>query len=244
MPTTEQISFEGPLGTLRGMLHRPDGVDPTPAVMLLHGFTGQHIESDRLFVQVARALADAGFAALRFDFYGSGDSDGDFEEFTLDTELADACAGFDWLSTQSGIDPNRIGVVGLSLGGAIAALLAGQEPRVKTTVLWNAVASTREMSEKLSAGPYGGLVLGEALLESMRAADPAATIRQATGPVLIIAATGDTVVLPPAAEAYAASLGGKGTLRWFEGGDHTFQHPDWRRTLFAWTIDWFRQQLG
>jgi fermentation-respiration switch protein FrsA (DUF1100 family) len=78
----------------------------------------------------------------------------------------------------------------------------------------------------------------------MRAADPAATIRQATGPVLIIAATGDTVVLPPAAEAYAASLGGKGTLRWFEGGDHTFQHPDWRRTLFAWTIDWFRQQLG
>jgi len=124
MPTIEQISFEGPLGTLRGLLHRPDGVDPTPAVMLLHGFTGQHIESDRLFVQVARALADAGFAALRFDFYGSGDSDGDFEEFTLDTELADACAGFDWLSTQSGIDPNRIGVVGLSLGGAIAALLA------------------------------------------------------------------------------------------------------------------------
>ena len=123
--------------------------------------------------------------------------------------------------------------MGLSLGGAIAALLAGQEPRVKTTVLWNAVASTREMSEKLSAGPYGGLVLGEALLESMRAADPAATIRQATGPVLIIAATGDTVVLP-AAEAYAASLAAR-TLCWFEGGDHTF-HPDWRRTLFAWTI--------
>src|SRR5690606_36670830 len=153
------------LGTLRGMLHRPDGVDPTPAVILLHGLTGQHIESHRLFVQVARALADARFAALRFDFYGSGDSDGDYEEFTLDTELADACAGFDWLSTQSGIDPNRIGVVGLSLGGAIAALLAGQGPRVKTTVLWNAVASSREMSEKLSAGPYGGLVLGEALVE-------------------------------------------------------------------------------
>src|SRR5690606_12829449 len=206
----EQISFEGPLGTLRGLLHRPDGVEPAPAVMLLRGFTGQHIENDRLFVQVARALADAGFAALRFDFYGSGDSDGDLEAFTIDSELADSCAGFDWLSAQPGIDPDRIGVVGLSLGGAIAALLAGQEPRVKTTVLWNAVASTREMSENLSAGPHSGLVIGEALLESMRAADPAAAIRRAAGPVLIIAATGDTVVLPLAAEAYAASLGGKG----------------------------------
>ena len=88
MPTTEQIAFDGPLGTLRGLLHRPDGAEPAPVVLLLHGFTGQHIEQDRLFVQAARALAAAGFAALRFDFYGSGDSDGDFEEFTVESELA------------------------------------------------------------------------------------------------------------------------------------------------------------
>lgn len=244
MPSTEQIAFNGSLGTLRGLLHRPDGDTPAPAVILLHGFTGQHIEQDRLFVQAARALAAAGFAALRFDFYGSGDSDGDFEEFTIDSELADAAAALDWLSAQPNIDAGRIGVIGLSLGGAIAALLAGQDPRVKATMLWNAVASTRAMSEKLSAGAHGGLTLGEPLLQSMLKADPLAAIRQAAGPVLIIQATADPTVLPPAAEAYAAALGSKGELRWFEGGSHTFTHPHWRRTLFAWTIDWFRQALA
>ena len=244
MPTSEQVSFEGPIGTLRGLLHRPDGSDPAPAIVLLHGFTGQHIESDRLYVQAARALAAAGFAALRFDFYGSDHSDGDFEEFTLDSEVADAGAALDWLSAQRGIDPARIGVLGLSLGGAVAALLAGQEPRVKTTVLWNAVASTRDMLKDVFAGPRGGLIVGEALLESLRAADPTAAIQRATGPVLIIQATGDPTVLPPSAEAYAAALSSNGTLRWFEGGSHTFQHPDWRPTVFGWTIDWFREKLG
>lgn len=244
MPTTEQIAFDGPLGTLRGLLHRPDGHAHAPAVMLLHGFTGQHIEQDRLFVQAARALAAAGFAALRFDFYGSGDSDGDFEEFTLDSEVGDAACALDWLAAQPGIDVARIGVIGLSLGGAVAALLAGQDQRVKTTVLWNALAHARALSETLAAGPRGGLTLGEPLIQSLREADPLAAIRQTAGPVLVIQATADPTVLPPAAEAYAAALGSKGELRWFEGGSHTFAHPHWRRTLFAWTIDWFRQTLA
>lgn len=244
MPTTEQIAFDGPLGTLRGLLHRPDGAEPAPVVLLLHGFTGQHIEQDRLFVQAARALAAAGFAALRFDFYGSGDSDGDFEEFTVESEVADACAALDWLGTQPGIDLDRIGVVGLSLGGAVASLLSGQDDRVKSVVLWNAVADTKALSEAISVGPRGGITVGEPLMQSLRRADPVAAIRQVACPVMIVQATADATVLPPSAEAYAAALGNRGTLRWFEGGSHTFTHPHWRRTLFAWSVNWFRQTLA
>ena len=252
MPTVEQVAFAGPLGTLRGLLHRPDSATPAPVAMLLHGYTGQHIEQDRLYVQMARALAAAGFAALRFDFYGSGDSDGDFQEFTVETEVADAAAALDWIVQQTGLDPARVGVVGLSLGGAITALLAGQDARVKAAVLWNAVASTRQMARNLdndlAPGPdgnriSGGLTVGAGLIESLRQADPLAAIERYAGPTLVIHATDDAVVPTAAAEAYAAALGDRGALRWFEGGSHTFTRPDWRQTVFAWTIDWLAERL-
>ncbi|RPI95812.1 MAG: alpha/beta fold hydrolase, partial [Chloroflexi bacterium] len=117
MSTVKAIEFQGPLGTLRGMLHRPAAAGPSPVVLLLHGFTGQHIEDQRLFVQFARCLADGGYAVLRFDFYGSGDSDGEFDQFTMRSEVADAVTALDWLAAQPGLDIKRIGVVGLSMGG-------------------------------------------------------------------------------------------------------------------------------
>lgn len=244
MPTTEQVSFAGPLGTLRGLLHRPDLTGPAPVVVLLHGFTGQHIEHDRLYVQLGRALAAAGFAALRFDFYGSGDSDGDFEDWTIDSEVADAAAALDWVSAQPGLDPARVGVVGLSLGGAIAALLAGQDRRVRAVVLWNAVATGTRLADRLTPGPAGGLTIGAPLIDSLRRADPTAALARFAGPALILHATGDEVVPPAAADAYAAALGSRGELRHFEGGSHTFARPDWRQTVFGWTIDWLGPHLA
>jgi len=79
------------------------------------------MESHWIFVKCARALARAGIASLRFDFYGSGESDGEFREVTLQGEIADARAAMDFFRRQKGIDPKRLGLLGLSLGGAIAA---------------------------------------------------------------------------------------------------------------------------
>ena len=72
----ELIHFTNEDLRLYGMLHRPEGAGPHPAVMILHGFTGQRIEPHRLFVKLARQLVAAGIAALRFDFRGSGESEG------------------------------------------------------------------------------------------------------------------------------------------------------------------------
>ena len=45
-----------------------------------------------MFVKCSRALAQVGVASLRFDFYGSGESDGEFRQMTLRGEIADGRA--------------------------------------------------------------------------------------------------------------------------------------------------------
>lgn len=249
MTRIEQVSFSGPLGTLRGILHRPaTDAGPAPVVVLLHGFTGNHVEDQFLFAQAARALAGLGWAALRFDFYGSGDSDGTFEECSVLTETADAVAALDWVEKQPGIDPSRIAVLGLSMGGYVTALLAGQDPRVKAVVFWNAVGiPDRHFVHETDHGRHGfdvgAVTIGLPFVRAYFAHDPAAALRHYSGPGLVIQATADLAVSLDDAEALAAALGGRATLRLLADADHTFKHPALRLELFEITARWLHEYL-
>src|SRR5881397_966298 len=105
---------------LRGMVHRPailkSASGRAPGVVFFHGFTGDRMESHWMFVKCSRALAWAGIASLRFDFYGSGESEGEFSEVTLQGEIADARVAIEFFRRQKGINPERTGLLGLSLG--------------------------------------------------------------------------------------------------------------------------------
>ncbi|MBN1681249.1 MAG: alpha/beta fold hydrolase [Anaerolineae bacterium] len=245
-----QVAFAGPLGTLRGMFHVPQASapadnEPVSAVMLLHGFTGNHIEDQRLFVQAADALVYAGFAVLRFDFFGSGDSDGTFDQFTIQTEVNDATAAIDWLGAQPAIDPDSIGVIGLSLGGGVASLLAGQDPRVKAVVLWNAVGLPAHHPLLIKAdNRIGGLLVGPDFTPTLHAQDITGALRRYNGPGLVIQATDDETISLDEAQALADALGSRGEMHTIGGADHTFRHPDWRRDLFDITTRWLVAHLA
>ena len=122
---------------INGILHSPTGYEaPCPAVAFFHGFTGTKVEPHRIFVKTARELAAIGFYVLRFDFRGSGDSEGDFSEMTIGGEVSDAIKSVDVLTAMQGVDAERIGILGLSMGGCVAAFVSGQDTRVKSTVMW------------------------------------------------------------------------------------------------------------
>lgn len=123
-----------------GMLHLPEVPGPVPAVAIYHGFTGTKIEPHRIFVKMARALNALGIAAVRFDFRGSGDSEGDFADMTVTGEISDAVKILDFLAGLPEVDASRLGILGLSMGGAVAATVAGIDERVKSLTLWSAVA--------------------------------------------------------------------------------------------------------
>ena len=88
---TLQVSMKNRVGcTLRGIVTLPETNEPVPFVLNLHGFAGSASGYKYLHTHMARMLADHGVGCARFDFYGCGESDGEFSDMTFDIRLG-AC---------------------------------------------------------------------------------------------------------------------------------------------------------
>jgi len=106
------VVFESKGQQVVGMLHLPEGPGRFPAALLLHGFTGTKVEPHRMFVKISRTLAEHGIASLRFDFRGSGDSAGDFEDMTIRSEVADSLEAIKFLARHKHINSRRLALIG------------------------------------------------------------------------------------------------------------------------------------
>ncbi|MFC7343298.1 alpha/beta fold hydrolase [Saccharopolyspora griseoalba] len=104
---------------------------PAPTILLAHGFGGSKADT----AAQARELVGRGFAVLTYSARGFGRSTGEIALNDPDYEVSDASQLLDWLARQPEVqrdsdgDP-RIGVTGASYGGALALMLAGEDPRV------------------------------------------------------------------------------------------------------------------
>jgi pimeloyl-ACP methyl ester carboxylesterase len=127
-----------------GVLHLPLEKKRSPAVLICHGFAGNKTGRSRQYVRVAEELAKNGIVALRVDYRGCGDSEGALEEMRLSGNIADACKGLEYLSKHPRVIREEIGVLGCSLGGAIAIQTALKNTNVKSIVLWAPVSNSKQ----------------------------------------------------------------------------------------------------
>lgn len=246
---------------LIGMLHLPQNEKKIHSgIMMLHGFTGHKAESHFLFTKMAREFAHAGFACLRFDFAGSGDSEGDFKNMTILSELEDAKAALNFFMDQPEINMNRIGVLGLSLGGCVAAILAGETPGIRSLILISAVARPYEQFQKHAAGlklpadensdwfvDRGGFEVGADFFKTLPAINPLKSIQKYFGPTLIIHGTNDDSVPMSAAHDYFNILQQHESaiteLYEIENADHVFSSVKFTVELIEKTMQWFKETL-
>ena len=121
----QAVTFHvGPV-KLAGTLLRPIQQSPVPGIVLLAGSgpgTRSHL---RLF---AERFAKDGFAALIFDKRGSGESEGSWTEESLDDLADDALSAVAFLKSQPEINPQRVGVWGISQAGWVIPHAAARAP--------------------------------------------------------------------------------------------------------------------
>ena len=121
-------------------LDRPTGTGPFPAIVMGHG-SGQVTRHQAS--SLALRLVAAGFAVLRYDKRGVGDSGGVYElagnvansERTFPILAGDMLAGVEFLKTRGDVDPTRIGLFGVSQAGWIIPLAAAQSSDVRFMIL-------------------------------------------------------------------------------------------------------------
>lgn len=114
-------------GKIPGILSYPDTAitanTKLSAVLLLHGFGSDKDEVNAVYQDMASMCEAKNMASLRIDFSGYGESDKNPEDSSLDTMIADAKSAFDYLSALPYAEASSIGIVGFSLGAALAMLL-------------------------------------------------------------------------------------------------------------------------
>lgn len=127
----EAVRFVAGGDTLAGTLATPGGPGPHPAIVLLSGMLQDTRDaasgSFRTFRILSDTLAALGVAVLRYDDRGVGESKGrDRWDYTLEDHAGEATAAIAWLRTRREIDTRRIGLLGHSYGGPMAARAARQ----------------------------------------------------------------------------------------------------------------------
>jgi uncharacterized protein len=248
--------------TLMASVHLPNQsyqnkVRGYPVVIICHGFVGNRIGVNRLFVNTARELTTAGFGVVRFDYGGCGESFGDYGSSGLDVMVDETQAVIHAIANSSEIHASSIVLLGHSLGGATALVTANQDSRVSKLILWSPVLRPyREIrtivgqevllqATVIGATDYLGYRLQRRFFESLRKYHLIAEARQFLGDVLVLHGSNDEDIAPENASIYQKSFGtrstGKCDVKLIKHADHTFSSLVSTASVVTKTRDWLEK---
>jgi dipeptidyl aminopeptidase/acylaminoacyl peptidase len=253
----ERVEVPSPDGILPGWLIPAHTPGPSPIVIFYNGFD---VTKEILFGIIRDQFATRGIACLAIDTPGTGEplrlrgvpSRPDYEVPTA--------AIVDYLQTRDDVDPDRIGLLGISLGGYYAPRGAAYEHRVKACVAWGGMwdygatwQKRWETGSKTISVPFWQLpwVMGtdtmEAALHRVQQWTLVEAMPQLTQPLLIVHGEHDGAIpVEDAQKAIDAAGSTDKELRIFTVAEGGSEHvgaddPDPSRQLIC---DWFADRLG
>ena len=248
----EQIYFKNHDGeNLAGTLHLPD--QPSQfGIVLGHCFTCTRHTT--ILRRLAKDLIEEGFIALRFDFSGNGQSEGEFSQSTYSKQITEMQKAVEIVASNGAA---WIGMAGHSMGGLISFLTASQTESVNAVCAigsrLTAMKATHFLSQTqreilentgqvsfTSRGRF--LTVTEDFFSDADRFELQQILQAFHKPLLMIHGDQDKII--PVREANRAREISNGSVdvEIIAGGDHMFSREDHREMVSALVVDWFKKQ--
>ncbi|MFP3310674.1 MAG: alpha/beta fold hydrolase [Caldivirga sp.] len=238
-------------GWIFSIIDRPNEPGKYPVVIMFHGFTGTHIESGRLYVDIARELCGNGMATVRFDYRNHGDSSGPFEDFSIDNALEDAAFMVKYALGLEFVNSSRVAFLGLSMGGHITLKTYERMSTVpKALVLLSPaidfsglgrVASQGARGDYVYFGPYRLRLSNVLRLANSNAMGVAELVNV---PILIIHSKDDQAVpYQQSVEFHSRVKYSDKTLMLLDKSGHTFDDYEVRVNVINTIVKWLGDKL-
>ena len=232
----EKRTIEGPNGMIVGNLFTPETeADAGRLVILSHGLSTTQWQN----MNTANSLAHAGVRVFIFDYCGGAihsQSEGKTTDMSVITEKADLNAVIDAVKAWKGVDPNKIGIIGYSQGGFVAALTAAERDDIdRLCLIYPALSMFAEIRGDYPDGSMipeqqkrNGMLVGKRYYQDiidLQTDNIYEYVASYTGPVMIQHGTADAAVPYESSVAAAAAYPNCEFIT-LEGASHGFTGED------------------
>ena len=224
--------------TLRGDLRVPEGAEKCPIVIICHGFMANR--SHEMFERIANECVERGMAAVKFDFDGHGESDGEFSDMNVYSEILDAAKIIEYVREMPFV--TKIYIAGHSQGALVGGMIAGMYREYVSKLVMLAPAATMKDDAQIGSCfgvPYDSYHIpdffpvrnnegenfnvGSLYFRIAKTLPIYETTTLFTGKVLIIHGSEDPAVGVIGAKRYKERMP-RAELVIVEGGDHGFNN--------------------
>lgn len=235
-----EIPFDG--GILAGNLRRPEGVERPPLVLMAMGLDSAKEEMDtNEAVLLARGMAT-------FAFDGPGQGEAEYDLPICPEYERPVGAILDVLAARPDIDPDRIGIWGVSFGGYYAPRAAAHDDRLRACIALSGPFDFGEIFDTIPGLTRRAFVARSHAPDEAAARAVASRVSLAeaaprlTCPLYIVVGGQDRIIPPEHGERLARLAAGEVTLNRIEDGNHVANNRAYAyRTQAA---DWMAHKLG
>ena len=231
-----------------GIFDKPKFGEKFPAIIIFHGFTGNHVGSQFKLSLLAKELTKFGIASVRFDFRGSGNSDGEFKDMTVTSETIDAERVIQHLNDQKWFN-GHYAFLGYSMGAVIASSLIGKgyspdslvfwSPAFFNTSVFSKLDSFNETSENID---YKGFLIGREFRKEILEKDFFSYLKGYKNNVLIVHGNNDETV--NIKEVKEFSIQQRYDFFEVEGATHTYENSNHIKDLLSITKKFLSTNLN
>lgn len=232
----EKVSYNSEGYKISGILHLPD-VWSRACVIASHGLLSS--KDSEKYIALGERLSREGFAMLRFDFRGVGESEGRIEDDTVSRRILDLSLAIDFVKSNPGFG-NRIGLVGSSLGGYVSLINASMDKEIRAVVIWATPFHLDDL--KSNKGAEGHPLPAEAFFEDLPKHRLLPLLPKVSNCMVIHGEKDELVPVDQAWEIFH-SLGSPKEIHIIEGADHRLTDPKHRQRAMELTADWFKKYL-